>query len=196
MSGSGSKAALSLQAAVAGRLDHLTSWKVRYWAPFVLGLMMMGDTWDTGIVGYVLPSLRAEWSLAASQTSAIVSAGFAGQCIGALLFGPLSERFGRLWVFNGAIILMCVLSLACTLAHDPNLFIALRFAQGLGFGGALPACVSYVNELAPTQTRGRYFSLFQFLMVAGFSISSVSAPSSFPPMVGVRCSSSGRFLCF
>jgi len=159
-----------LQAAVADRLDALASWKVRYWAPAVLGIMMMGDSWDVGIIGYVMPSMRHEWALSTLQVGGIISAGFAGQSIGALLFGPLAERFGRIGVLTVAVTAMSLLSIACALAPDPQLFTWLRFAQGVGFGGAVPVCVSYVNELAPTATRGRYFSLFQFLMVSGFAL--------------------------
>ena len=160
----------SLQGAVSDRLDHLSSRKVRFWAPFVLGLVMMGDSWDVGIIGYVMPSLRQEWGLTPLQIGAIISAGFAGQLVGALLFGPLAEKFGRMRVLNIAILVMSVLSIGCAMARNPDLFTVLRFAQGVGFGGAVPVCVSYINELAPTATRGRYFSLFQFLMVSGFAL--------------------------
>lgn len=178
MSGNGS--GLGLQAAVAERLDGLTSWKVRYWAPFLLGMMMMGDSWDTGIIGYVMPSLRHEWGLPTMQVGAMISAGFTGQFIGALSFGPLAERFGRIPVFNGAVLLMSLLSVACAVAREPGLFTWLRFLQGVGFGGALPVCVSYVNELAPTATRGRYFSLFQFMMVCGFSLCGLASAVVIP----------------
>jgi hypothetical protein len=57
--------------------------------------------------------------------------------------------------------------------------MALRFLQGLFMGGALPVAASYVNELAPVRTRGRFFSSYQFLMVAGFP-SRVGSPRSSP----------------
>lgn len=170
MSSGASGAGQGLQEAVAERLDNLTDWRVRYWAPFVLGLMMMGDSWDVGIIGYVMPSLRVEWGLTPLQIGWIISAGFAGQLVGALLFGPLAEKYGRMRVLNIAVVTMSLLSVACAMAKDPHLFTWLRFAQGVGFGGAVPVCVSYINELAPTATRGRYFSLFQFLMVSGFAL--------------------------
>ena len=39
-----------LQAAVTERLDTLKSARVRYWIPFVLGLMMMGDSWENNAI--------------------------------------------------------------------------------------------------------------------------------------------------
>ena len=163
-------ASQGLQAAVAERLDQLKSFKVSYWAPLVLGAMMMGDSWDIAVVGYSMPSLRHEWHLTALQVGAILSSGFAGQLLGAFVFGPLAERFGRLRVLNFAVLLMSALSLVCATVTNPIVFAALRFAQGIGFGGAAPVCATYVHELAPTVSRGRYFLTYQFLVVAGFSL--------------------------
>jgi putative MFS transporter len=169
-----------LNTAVAERLDTLKSWKVTYWTPLVLGLLMMGDSWDITVVGFIMPSLREEWNLSALQVGAIFSAGFAGQMIGALLFGSLAERFGRMPVLTVAVLAMSLLSVACAIVHDPTLFALLRFGQGLGFGGATPACAAYVNEMAPTVSRGRYFSTFQFLMISGFSLCAIAAAFVIP----------------
>jgi hypothetical protein len=57
----------SLPAAVTGRLDAVSNFKIRWWTPVVVGLMMMGDSWDLTVAGFVMPSLRHEWSLPAGQ---------------------------------------------------------------------------------------------------------------------------------
>jgi MFS transporter, putative metabolite:H+ symporter len=170
----------TLQGAVAARIDAITGWKVRYWAPLVLGLIMLGDSWDSIMIAYVMPSLREEWGLSPLQIGTIISAGYAGQFFGSFLLGPAAERFGRMPVFNVSIILMCVLSVGCALAPDREVFLALRFVEGVAIGGALPVCISYVNELAPTKTRGRYFSVFQFIMVSGYSLASIASAYIIP----------------
>jgi putative MFS transporter len=170
----------TVQSAIGARIDGLTSWKVRYWAPLVLGLIMLGDSWDISVIGYVIPSLTKEWKLDPVTVGAVASAGYAGQFIGSLVLGAVAERVGRMPVIHVAIVTMCALSLACVFTHDPQTFLALRFLEGLALGGAFPASISYVNELAPTQTRGRYFSIFQFIMVSGYSLSSIAAPFVIP----------------
>lgn len=170
----------TLQAAVAARIDAITGWKVRYFAPLVLGLIMLGDSWDSILIAYVMPSLRQEWMLTPLQIGTIISAGFAGQFFGSLLLGPAAERFGRMPVFNISIVVMCLLSIACALAPGREVFLSLRFLEGVAIGGALPVCISYVNELAPTKTRGRYFSLFQFIMVSGYSLASIASAYIIP----------------
>jgi putative MFS transporter len=170
----------TLQAAVAARIDAITGWKVRYFAPLVLGLIMLGDSWDSILIAYVMPSLREQWGLTPLQVGTIISSGFAGQFFGSLLLGPAAERFGRMPVFHVAIVAMCLLSIGCALAPDREVFLALRFLEGVAIGGALPVCISYVNELAPTKTRGRYFSLFQFIMVSGYSLASIASAYVIP----------------
>lgn len=169
-----------LQGAVGERIDGLTSWCVRFWAPIVLGLIMLGDSWDSIVIAYVVPSLKQEWGLDTIAIGAMISAGYAGQFVGSLLLGPLAEKFGRMPIFYVAIAAMCMFTLGCALSHDPQLFLTLRFCAGFSLGGALPVCISYVNELAPTKTRGRYFSLFQFIMVSGYALVSITAPFIIP----------------
>ena len=170
----------TLQGAIAARIDAITGWKVRYWAPLALGLIMLGDSWDSIMIAYVMPSLRAEWGLSPLQVGTIISAGYGGQFFGSFLLGPAAERFGRMPVFNVSVVLMCLLSVACALAPDREVFLGLRFLEGVAIGGALPVCISYVNELAPTPTRGRYFSLFQFIMVSGYSLASIASAYVIP----------------
>lgn len=170
----------TLQAAVAERIDAITGWKVRIFAPLVLGLIMLGDSWDSILIAYVMPSLRSEWNLTPLNVGTIISSGFAGQFFGSLVLGPAAERFGRMPVFHVAIVAMCLLSIACALAPGSEVFLALRFLEGVAIGGALPVCISYVNELAPTKTRGRYFSLFQFIMVSGYSLASIASAYVIP----------------
>src|SRR5262245_19842060 len=86
----------TLQAAVAERIDSITGWKVRIFAPLVLGLIMLGDSWDSIMIAYVMPSLRMEWALTPLTVGTIISTGYGGQFFGSFLLGPAAERFGRM----------------------------------------------------------------------------------------------------
>ncbi len=165
----------SLQAAVTERLDTLKSFKVGVWSPIAFGLMMLGDSWDISVMAYVIAPLKDEWHLDPLQMGGLMSSGFFGQLIGAIFVAPLAERFGRMPVFNLGIVAMCLMSLACAAGQDPHVFMGLRVAQGIALGAVLPVGMSYINELAPTASRGRYFSMSQFLMVAGFSLCAMAA---------------------
>lgn len=156
-------------------MDGLTGLKIRVWVPLLLGLIMLFDSWDSIAIAYVMPSLIAEWHIDLVHIGFMISAGYGGQFVGALFFGTLAERYGRMPVFQTAIVAMCLLAICCSLSSDYYLLLGLRFLQGMAIGGALPVCITYINELAPTATRGRYFSIFQFITMSGYTAASVSS---------------------
>jgi putative MFS transporter len=162
-------------AAIAAMLDAEGAWSRRRWVPVLFGAVMFFDSWDILIAAFIAPFLAAEWDLLPLQVGWVLSAAYAGQFFGALAFGWLADRVGRKPVFCLAAVAMCVMGLACATASGPGEFQLYRFLQGLALGGALPVAVSYVNEVAPTRTRGRFFSTYQFLMVSGFVAASASA---------------------
>jgi putative MFS transporter len=170
---------------VGRALDGGGEWKVRSVAPYLLGLLMLFDSWDSIVIAYALPVIIAEWKLSALAAGALVSAGYGGQFLGAIFFGTVAERYGRLPVLRWLVAIMSVLAGACAIIDTYDHLMIIRFVQGLAIGGALPVAISYVNEVAPTATRGRFFGSFQFLMVAGFGAASV-ASAFIVPVYGWR----------
>jgi MFS transporter, putative metabolite:H+ symporter len=165
---------------VGETLDGAGTWSVRAQAPYLLGLLMLFDSWDSLVIAYTLPVLIGQWGLSAVQSGALVSAGFAGQFAGAIVFGSLAEHFGRLPLLRLLVLVMGLLAIGCSMAGSYEQLITLRAVQGLAIGGALPCAISYINEIAPTATRGRYFGTFQFLMVSGFGCASLAGAFLIP----------------
>jgi len=159
---------------VGDALDGRGLWSLRTKAPWLLGLLMLFDSWDSVVIAYTLPVLIAEWKLSALQSGWLISAGYGGQFLGAILFGSLAERYGRLPVLKLLVLVMSVLAIACSMAGSYDQLITLRALQGLTIGGALPVAICYINEIAPTTTRGRFFGTFQFLMTSGFGLAALS----------------------
>jgi len=160
---------------VGEALNGAASWRLRDRAPLLLGLLMLFDSWDSVIIAYALPAIAAEWQLGALQSGWLISAGYGGQFLGALFFGSLAERRGRLPVLWPLVIVMSLLGLVCAIAGSYWQLIGLRLLQGLAIGGALPIAICYVNEIAPTATRGRFFGTFQFLMTSGFGLAALAS---------------------
>ncbi len=82
---------------------------------------------------------------------------------------------GRLPTVKLLVLAMSLLAIACAFAGSYEQLLVFRAVQGLAIGGALPVAISYVNEIAPTATRGRFFGTFQFLMISGFAFSNLAA---------------------
>jgi putative MFS transporter len=78
--------------------------------------------------------------------------------------------------------IMSVLAIGTAFAPNYEVMMVLRLLEGLTIGGALPVVATYINELAPTKTRGRYFALYQILAMSGYTLSSIASTFIIPHM--------------
>lgn len=142
---------------IPARLDRLT-WS-RFHALILAGL---GTSWMLdglevtiiGAMGAVLTSPRT-LGLTAPQLGATGSFYLAGAVLGALVFGWLTDRFGRRRMFflTLSFYLAGVALSAC--AWNFYTLAAFRLLTGLGIGGEYAAVNSAVDELMPARLRGR-----------------------------------------
>lgn len=123
-------------------------------AVLVLCFCVVGvDGFDTASIAFIAPALRADWKLGTGQLSALFGAGLAGLMTGALLFGPLADRYGRKTIMLASVAFFGTASLCCGLAHSLFTLASLRFLTGIGLGGAMPMAVTLCSEYAPARHR-------------------------------------------
>ena len=103
----------------------------------------------------------------------IISAGYVGQLVGALLFGSLAERIGRLKTLFITILLFVSMDAACLFAWSGVSMMVFRFLQGVGTGGEVPVASAYVNEMVGASRRGRFFLLYEVIFPVGLMFAGV-----------------------
>jgi MFS transporter, putative metabolite:H+ symporter len=146
----------------------ITRWHLR--ARLIMGSATFFDAFDALSLAFVLPVLVQIWGISVVQIGWLIAAGYLGQFVGALIFGALAERYGRIPSAAGATALMSVMSLACALAgHFPALLV-LRLVQGIGVGGEMPVAAVYINELSKARGRGRFFMLYEMIFPIGLMV--------------------------
>jgi putative MFS transporter len=79
---------------ILARIERLplSSWQIR--TRIIVGTATFFDAFDALAITYVLPAVVPAWKLTPSAISWLISAGFLGQLIGALVGGALAERIG------------------------------------------------------------------------------------------------------
>jgi putative MFS transporter len=160
---------------VVARIERLpTSWwhvKTR----IIVGVATFFDAFDALAIATVLPALVPLWKLTGPQIGVMISAGFLGQLVGALLFGWIGERFGRMPAMIGSIATFAVMSLVCAFAWDYNSLLVFRTLQGIGLGGEVPIAAVYISELTRARHRGRFVLLYELVFPIGLVAASTVA---------------------
>lgn len=131
-------------------------------------LVVMLDGFDTAAIGFIAPDIRTHWQLTAGDLAPLFGAGLLGLTAGALLCGPLSDRFGRKRVIELCVFLFGALTLASAFSPDLQTLVFLRFLTGLGLGGAMPNTITMTSEYLPARRRGALVTL----MFCGFTLGS------------------------
>lgn len=156
-------------ARLVARLERLPVTRPVLWARGCVGMATFFDGYTTIALAYALPILAKDWNLTPASMAAIISAGYLGQLFGAVFFGWLAERIGRLPVLAIAIGIFALMSIGCIFSWSATSLMAFRFFQGIGTGGEVPVASAYVNELSGAKKRGRFFLLYELLFLVGLT---------------------------
>lgn len=139
------------------------------WRVLVLCLIIiMFDGYDAAVMGFIAPALIEQWHISRAAMGPILGAAMFGVAIGALIAGPLSDRYGRKRVILLSVAMFSAFSLACAFASSPLQMALLRFIAGLGLGAVMPNCVTLLAEYMPERRKGVMITL----MFSGFNIGS------------------------
>ena len=93
--------------------------------------------------------------------------------IGALFFGWIAERYGRITGMVWSIVAFAIISLVCAFAWDYQSFLIFRLIQGFGLGGEVPIAAVYISELARASSRGRFVMLYELIFPVGIVAASL-----------------------
>jgi putative MFS transporter len=152
---------------VAARIDRVPTGRFHLRLAAVVGGGTFFDGFDAISLAVVLPLVVATFGIDFSQAGLIVSAGYLGQFIGALVIGALSDRIGRRNAFILCLVVFGALALACAAAPTADSLMVFRLLQGIGLGAEVPIAATLVNEYLGRRNRGRFSVVYQSLFTWG-----------------------------
>jgi len=133
---------------------------------FMCFVIVLLDGFDTAAIGFIAPSLLAEWGITKPALAPVLSAALFGLACGALASGPLSDRLGRRSMLLGSVLLFGAACLGSAFSGSIEQLTVLRFITGVGLGAAMPNAVTMMGEYCPDSRRATIINL----MFCGFPL--------------------------
>jgi AAHS family 4-hydroxybenzoate transporter-like MFS transporter len=150
---------------------HINSRKMSGYQWLLLGLCFLivaTDGMDVAIMGFLAPAITKEWGISRAAFGLVMSAAPIGLAIGAILVGPMSDRFGRKKLLMVSVAWFGTFSVLSGFANDVATLSALRFVTGLGLGAAMPNTTTLLSEYVPERSRSALIAI----MFTGFNLGS------------------------
>jgi len=147
-------------------IDQLPLSRYQLLVAILCALVLFMDGFDAQAMGFVAPALIDYLHIARASLGPVFSSGLVGIMIGALIFGPLADRFGRKPVLVFCTVLFGACSLLTATATSLPSLLVYRLITGFGLGGAMPNAVALTSEFMPRRLRATAVTL----MFVGFSI--------------------------
>ena len=156
-----------MTAAVDAAPRHDTAPRLTAGLLVTLALLSAVAPFATDLYLPAFPAMVADLATTPTNVQLTLTAFLLGLAGGQLVFGPLSDRFGRVKpLLIGAAI--CVLaSLAAALAPTVEVLVAARFAQGLTGAAGMVIGRAIISDLATGRAAARAFSLM--MIVSGIA---------------------------
>lgn len=122
----------------------------------MLGYAM--DGFDLLILGFMLPAIAADLHLTPAQSGALVTWTLGGAVAGGVVFGMLSDYFGRVRMLTWTILVFAVFTGLCALSQGYGDLLIYRTVAGIGLGGEFGIGMALVAEAWPARLRARVSS--------------------------------------
>ena len=138
------------------------------------------DGFDLLILGFMLSAISADLNLTPAQSGSLVTWTLIGAVVGGILFGALSDLYGRVRVLTWTIVLFAVFTGLCAIAQGYWDLLIYRTIAGIGLGGEFGIGMALAIEAWPAKHRAKaasYVALgWQFGVLAAALLTPVLLP--------------------
>jgi len=175
------------KAAQTGVENRVTAYGWKALAGSVIGYSM--DGFDMLILGFMLAAISTDLALTSTQAGSLVTWTLVGAVAGGLIFGTMSDHFGRIRVLTWTILIFAAFTGLCAFARGYWDLVAYRLIAGLGLGGEFGIGMTLAAEAWPANKRARASSYVSLGWQSGVLLAALVTPMLLP-VIGWR----GMFL--
>ena len=126
-----------------------------------------------------LPAIGEALHASTAQVQLTISSYLLGFAVGQIIYGPISDRFGRRPVILVALIVYGIGSVFCAVTQSIETLTTVRFVQALGGAGAIVLARAVVRDIYSGVRAGRELSLMGSIT----AFAPIVAPAIFVPLI-------------
>ena len=143
------------------------------------------DFYDLVLFSFLLVPIGHELHLTQTQEAWLLGVALGGSGVGGILFGYLSDLFGRRRIMMWTICLYSLGTALTAAASGPLSLLLFRLITGLGVGGEWAVGHALLAESAPQRMRGRAAALLQAGEPVGVALAALTGLLG-APLIGWR----------
>ncbi|KZT01280.1 MFS general substrate transporter [Laetiporus sulphureus 93-53] len=152
-----------------GDPEHPRSWSRPYrWYLTMLGaFLVLNATFASSIPEGIIYDMMDYFTFSEEVATLTIALFVAGYCVGPLLWGPLSEQFGRRIIFIITFVIYVCFQVGCALSRNTASILVFRFLGGTFAAAPLSNSGALLSDIWDAGTRGEAMAFFTLAPFAG-----------------------------
>lgn len=154
-------------------IENPKNWsaKRRWYITLVAILLVLNATFASSSPSGCLQGIAEEFKVSTVAAGLVITLFLLGYCFGPLFFAPLSEFFGRRWIFYSTFICYVIFNFLCAWAPNFGSLLVGRFITGTFASAPLSNAPGVLADLWGPVERGNAMALFSLITFAGPGLS-------------------------
>jgi MFS transporter, SHS family, lactate transporter len=144
------------------------------WLMFAAGFLgWTTDSFDFFTVSLTVTEIATEFKVDNASVTWGITVTLMLRSVGALIFGGLSDRYGRKWPMIINLVLFIILELATGFTQNLSQFLGVRALYGVAMGGLFgPAAATALEDL-PYDARGLLSGIYEQGYATGYLLAAI-----------------------